>query len=53
MFASYYLYMILMTFYSSREPTIGVISMAIKKLCTILGLTAMIALVVLCILWDL
>jgi len=53
MFASYYLYMILMTFYSSREPTIGVISMAIKKLCTVLGLTAMIALVVLCILWDL
>ena len=52
MFVSYYLYMILMTYYSSREPTIGATSLAIKKLCTILGASVMIALVVLCILWE-
>ena len=49
-FGFYCLYMVVMTFYSSAEPTIGPVSMAVKKVCTILGLAAMITLVVLSIL---
>ena len=46
----YTLYMIVMTFYSSAEPTIGTVSMTIKKVCTILGLGSLVTLAVLSIL---
>ena len=49
-FGFYCLYMIVMTYYSTAEPTIGPVSMAVKKVCTILGLAAMVTLVVLSIL---
>jgi len=50
MFASYDLYMIVMSYYSSSEPTIGPVSMAFKRVCTVLGVGAMVGLVVLSIL---
>ncbi|XP_065911033.1 DNA damage-regulated autophagy modulator protein 1-like [Dysidea avara] len=46
-FGFYDLYMIVMSYYSSSEPTIGPISMAIKRLCTVLGVGAMVGLVIL------
>ena len=49
-FGFYCLYMIVMTYYSTAESTIGPVSMAVKKVCTILGLAAMVTLVVLSIL---
>ena len=49
-FGFYCLYMVVMTYYSTAEPTIGPVSMAVKKVCTILGLAAMVTLVVLSIL---
>ena len=49
-FGFYDLYMIVMSYYSSSEPTIGPISMAIKRLCTVLGVGAMVGLVILSIL---
>lgn len=49
-FGFYCLYMIVMTYYSSSEPTIGPVSMAIKKVCTILGVGALVTLVILSIL---
>ena len=44
--------MIVMTFYSNEEPTVGPTSMIIKKLCTVLGVGTLITLVVLSILCD-
>ena len=49
-FGFYCLYMVVMTYYSSAEPTIGPVSMAVKKVCTILGLASMVTLVILSIL---
>lgn len=49
-YGCYCLYMIVMTYFSSEEPTIGSVSMAIKKVCTLIGVGSLATLVVLCIL---
>ena len=49
-FGSYLMFMIVMVYFSRAEPTIGPISMAIKRGCTILGVVAVVTAIVVCIL---